>query len=107
MSSQKSLINIHDKGGNDNNKDNHNKGNNNDNNNNDDDDSSSSNLEEKLRSKKLEISNLEMEIKKFESSRRVSRKKCNLALDDALLFTIEQEFLCQRILTIGVCLFRH
>ena len=33
-----------------------------------------SNLEEKLRSKKLEISNLEMEIKKFESSRRVSRK---------------------------------
>ena len=33
-----------------------------------------STLEEKLRSKKLEISNLEMEIKKFESSRRVSRK---------------------------------
>ena len=33
-----------------------------------------SHLEEKLRTKKLEISNLEMEIKKFESSRRVSRK---------------------------------
>ena len=33
-----------------------------------------STLEEKLRSKKLEISNLEMEIKKFESQRRVSRK---------------------------------
>ena len=33
-----------------------------------------SNLEEKLRLKKMEISNLEMEIKKFETSRRVSRK---------------------------------
>lgn len=33
-----------------------------------------SNLEEKLRLKKIEISNMEMEIKKFETSRRVSSK---------------------------------
>ena len=34
-------------------------------------------LEEKLRLKKIEISNLEIEIKNFESSRRVSREYCN------------------------------
>ena len=54
-------------------------------------------IEEKLRMKKIEISNLEIEIKKFEQDRRVSRESSNLVLYKCIVFTIEQEFLCQRI----------